>query len=115
MTKSLTIVSILFSLFIIVFILILLRKQKINIKYSLIWIILFFLLFIATIAPGFLSFVTHITGFKSSSNMILSLIIAVLIIITIALTIIVSQHDKKIRLLIQELSLQKGKQEGKNE
>lgn len=107
MSTNLIIVSILFSLFIIISIFILLRKKRVNIKYSLIWIILFTILLIATIIPGFLVWITHLLGFKTASNMVFSLILAVLVIITIALTVIVSQQDKKIRLLIQEISILK--------
>lgn len=107
MSINLTVVSILFSVFIIISILILLRKKKVNIKYSLIWIILFTILLIATIIPGFLVWITHLLGFKTASNMVFSLILAVLVIITITLTMIVSKQDKKIRLLIQEVSMLK--------
>lgn len=107
MSTNLIIVSILFSVFIIMSILVLLRKKKVNIKYSLIWIILFTILLIATVIPGFLVWVTHLLGFKTASNMVFSLILSVLVTITIVLTVIVSQQDKKIRLLIQEISILK--------
>ena len=107
MSTNLIIASILFSVFIIVSILVLLRKKKVNIKYSLIWIFLFVILLIATIIPGFLVWITHLLGFKTASNMVFSLILAVLVIISITLTVIVSQQDKKIRLLIQEISILK--------
>lgn len=107
MSINLIIVSILFSVFIISSILFLLRKGKISIKYSLIWILLFSILLIATIIPGFLVWITHLFGFKTASNMVFSLILGVLVIITIALTVIVSKQDKMIRLLVQEISIVK--------
>ena len=109
MSISLIVTSILFCLFIIFFILVLLRKKRISIKYSLIWLVLFFLLFLCTLLPNFLIWITDLLGFATASNMIFSLIIGVLVIITIALTVIVSNQDRKIRLLIQEVSLLKGK------
>ena len=115
MSTSLMISSILFSLFIIVSVLIMLRKGKINIKYSLIWLLLFTLLLIAALIPNFLVWITNLLGFKTASNMVISIILAVLVIITIALTVIVSKQDKKIRLLIQELSMLKNKSREKNE
>ena len=115
MSANLIIISTIFSIFIIVFIALLLRKKRINIKYSLIWIILFTILLISILVPGFLSFTTSILGFKTSSNMVISIIIVVLIIISIALTVIVSSQDKKIRLLIQEVSMLKSKGDKKNE
>lgn len=107
MSPSLLIASVLFSVFIIVFILFMLRKGKITIKYSLIWLLLFTILLIAALIPNFLVWVTHILGFKAASNMVISCILAVLVIITIALTVIVSTQDRKIRLLIQEISMLK--------
>lgn len=115
MNLNLIIVSILFSTFIIISILFLLRKKKITIKYSIIWILLFSMLLIATIIPGFLVWVTHLLGFKTASNMVFSLIIGVLVIITIALTVIVSKQDKMIRLLVQEISILKKNIGDKNE
>ena len=109
MSTSLVAASIMFSLFIILFILVLLRRQKITIKYSLIWLLLFIILFIATLVPNFLVWITHTLGFATASNMVFSLIIGVLIVITIALTVIVSTQDRKIRLLIQEISMLKNK------
>ena len=107
MSINLMVVSIIFSVFIIITILFLLRQKKINIKYSLIWIILFTILLIATVLPGFLVWVTHLLWFKTASNMVISIILAVLVIISIVLTMIVSKKDKKIRLLIQEISIMK--------
>lgn len=109
MSISLVIASILFSSFIIIFVFVLLRTKRINIKYSLIWLVLFFLLLLSTVIPNFLVSLTHLLGFQTASNMIFSLIISVLVVITIALTVIVSNQDKKIRLLIQELSMLKSK------
>lgn len=115
MNTNLIISSVLYCLFIIISILILLKKKKISIKYSLIWIILFSILLISTIIPGFLIYITNILGFKVGSNMIFSLILSVLVIITISLTVIVSQQDKKVRLLVQEFSILKNKIGDKNE
>ena len=109
MSVSLTIASILFSLFIIVFILIMLRKRKMSIKYSLIWLLLFAILLIAALIPNFLVWITHVLGFKAASNMVISSVLAVLVIISIVLTVIVSTQDRKIRLLVQEVSLLKRK------
>lgn len=113
MSRSLIVVSVVFSIFIMLFIVFLLRKKRINIKYSLIWIILFFILGISVLIPGLLEEITRILGFKTASNMVISLILMVLVVITICLTVIVSQQDKKIRLLIQEISIMK--KDNKNE
>ena len=113
MSTSLVFVSIIFSIIIIVFLLYLIRKENINIKYSLVWLILFILLLVCLLVPGLLDFFTKIFGFQTSSNMVLSLLIAVLVIINIVNTVINSHQDKKIRLLIQEISILKNRFNGK--
>lgn len=99
--------AILFSFFIIIFIIRLIAKEKVNVKYAIIWLIMFTLLIVFTLIPGFLVFLTKLLGFQTASNMVLSIIIAVLVMINISNTVINSEQDKKIRLLIQEVSILK--------
>lgn len=107
MSTNLIFVSGIFSVIIIIFILYLIRKENVNIKYSLVWLVLFLLLLICLLIPGLLEYITKVLGFQTSSNMVLSLLIAVLVVINITNTVINSHQDKKIRLLIQEISLLK--------
>ena len=107
MSTNLVFVSGVFSIIIICFILYLIRKENVNIKYSLVWLVLFVLLLICLIVPGLLESITKLLGFQTSSNMVLSLLIAVLVFINITNTVINSHQDKKIRLLIQEVSMLK--------
>lgn len=107
MNINLIFVSGIFSAFIIIFILHLVHKEKINIKYSLVWLLLFAALLVCLFVPGLLSYITKVLGFQTASNMILSLLISVLVIINITNTVINSNQDKKIRLLIQEISMMK--------
>ena len=101
--------SIVFLLIVIFLVLFLVRKNKITIKYSLVWLFPCFILLIFILVPGFLTWTNDILGFQTASNMILSLLIAFLLMITIALTVIVSKQKEQIRLLIQEVSLLKEK------
>lgn len=105
MSIGLMISSIAFLLFIIFFVLYLVRKRRISVKYSLVWLIPCLTLIIFTLVPGFLDIVTKTIGFKTASNMILTFLIGILMIITIALTVIVTNQKDKIRLLIQEVSI----------
>ena len=79
MSISLTLVSGIFSVFIIIFILYLVHKEEINIKYSLVWLFLFFILLVCLFIPGLLNYITGMLGFQTPSNMVLSLLIAVLL------------------------------------
>lgn len=107
MNLNLILISIIFSLFVILLILYFVKKNKFNVKYSLVWLLLFVFLLIFLLIPGFLEFLTSALGFQTPSNMIFSMLIAVLVIINITLTGIVSSQDKKVRLLIQEISILK--------
>lgn len=105
MTLNLIVISIIFIIFVILMILYFLKKGKIKVKYSIIWILLFTFLLIFLIIPGFLESLTSLLGFQTPSNMIFSMLISVLVVINISLTGIVSSQDKKIRLLVQEVSI----------
>ena len=107
MSLELKISSIIFILIIIVLMFELVKRQKITIKYSLVWFFPLVLLLIFTIIPGFLTWVTNILGFQTASNMIITLLLGLLMIISIALTVIVSNQKEQIRNLIQEVSILK--------
>lgn len=109
MSFNLKIISILFCLFVIMFVLFLLRKNKVNIRYAIILLLLFLILLISILIPGFIESITKALGFQVVSNMVFSIIIGLLVVINIILIMIVSNQDKKIRLLIQEVSLLKGR------
>ena len=87
----------------------LLKKDKIIIKYSIAWLIPCIILLFFTIIPGFLSWTTKILGFQTASNMVIAMLIALLMMISIVLTVIVSNQKNQIRVLIQEVSLLKEK------
>ena len=87
----------------------LVKKERIAIKYSLVWLLPCIVLLIFVLVPGFLTWTTKLLGFQTASNMILTLLVGLLLIITISLTVIVSKQKEQIRLLIQEVSLLKEK------
>lgn len=101
--------SLLFILFLFVIVTHYVKKNKISIKYSLVWYFSVFLLTLFTIFPTLLGFVTEFFGIKVSSNFIFAFMIGVLFFITLSLTIIVSEDQKKIKMLIQEISMLKMK------
>lgn len=109
MSLNLQIVAVLFLLAILVSIIYILRKGRIAIKYALVWFFAALMLLIFVIFPGLMNSLTNLLGFEVGSNMIFAGLIAMLIFINIALTVIVSGQSSKIRLLIQEVSMLKGK------
>ncbi len=109
MSFHLQIVAILFLLAILITIIYILRKGRIAIKYALVWIFAALVLLALVIFPGLMSGLSNLLGFEVGSNMIFAGLIAMLIFINIALTVIVSGQSNKIRLLIQEVSMLKDK------
>ena len=104
MSSNLHVIAVVISILVIILVLSIVKKGKISVKYSLTWLFSFFLLLLFTIFPGFLSWTTKLLGIQVSSNMIFMFLIVVLIAVSISLTMIVSSQDKKITLLIQEVS-----------
>lgn len=107
MSLSLIICATIFLLALICTVIYLVTKGKIFIKYSFVWLLPCLILLIFTIVPGLLEWTTKILGFQISSNMIFAMLSALLLIITLALTVIVSNQKNQIRLLVQEISILK--------
>lgn len=98
-----------FSVLMIAFIINLVRHNRLTIKYSLIWMIAILAVLIATLIPGLLPFIGKLLGFETLPNLIFTLIIGILILVSMMLSIIVSGQKDKIRVLTQEVSLLKEK------
>lgn len=99
---------IIFSICWIILISYFLRKDKLSVKYSLVWFSMAFVLLVLGIFPGFLSGISHLFGFQVASSFIVGIILTLLMFITLILTIIIVDQKKKIVMLIQEVSMIKG-------
>ena len=83
------------------------RNDKLPIRYSLVWLLSgLILLFVAVFTNAF-SYVSSLIGFQVSSNLVIGIFISLLLLITMMLTKVVSEQNKKITLLIEEVSLLK--------
>ena len=105
------------AIFVVIFAIIILnyiRKNKLNLKYALVWLALLLIMFIALLVPHLLEFLAKILGFELVSNMIFLCAIIVLLCITFSLTIIISRQANSIRLLTQEISILKSHIRGDN-
>ena len=109
MSTNLRVLLVVFSISLFVLILNFLSKNKIPIRYSLFWIISSILIFIVGAFPEFVGMFTSIVGFETTSNFVIGIILSMLLVITMILTMIVSKQKKQIKLLIQEVSMLKGK------
>ena len=104
------IIFVLLLFFLIVY---LLRKRKLSTKYALVWFLAIFLMLLSVIFPGVMYSFANFIGFELLSNMLLCFFIVILIFISLALTVMVSNNRKKITLLVQELSILKKEMEDK--
>ena len=109
MSNNLRISLFIFSIITLFVIFYLLKKEKLPVKYSMIWLISSIILMLVSIIPWSLESISEIIGFQTISNLVIAIILALLLMITMILTIIVSVQNKKITLLIQEISLLKDK------
>lgn len=90
-----------------------LEKGKIPLKYSLLWFCISLILFCCSFLPEWLINVTQLFGFQTTSNLIIGILFVLLFAICLILTIMVSSQNRKIVLLIQEVSILKSRLDGK--
>lgn len=107
MNNVLQIVLIVFSLIWVLLLFYLIRKNKLPIKYSIIWFTPLIILLLLVLFPGVISFFASLLGMVSSTNLIVGIILTVLLIITLLLTLIIANLKRKITMLIQEISILK--------
>lgn len=91
----------------------LVRRNKLSMKYALVWLGTAFAMLVAVLIPNFLDFMANLFGFELVSNMLFLIGMLVLMCISLSLTMIVSKQSNMIRLLTQEVSMLKSKEKGK--
>ena len=84
-----------------------LKRGRIPIKYSILWYLSSAIVFIVAIFPFVLEFFANIIGFTTISNLITAIMVGILLFLTLSLTIIIAGQNKKVTLLIQEVSMLK--------
>ena len=105
LSSHLRILLVLFAIGMTLFIFRLISKNKLPIKYSLFWLMAFILIFLVGLFPNFIGFFTSLIGFQTTSNLVVGIILGIVLLITLLLTIIISEQKKRIKLLMQEVSL----------
>lgn len=105
MTINLKIFLLLIVICFILLILHTIKKKRLLLKYSLLWLISVLVMLICIIFPSFLNLIRNILGIELISNLVFLIGFLILLVLTFALTIIVSEQKKKIVLLIEELAI----------
>lgn len=83
----------------------LLKTKKLDIKYTLLWIIASIVLLIVTIFPKIMYVISNLIGIETPINSALVLAGVFVIIILITITSIVSMLNRTVRVLVQEVAL----------
>lgn len=82
-----------------------LKRKMLELKYTLIWLVVGVIMGIMIYFPELLVRFVRILGIESNMNGLYILCIAFIMMILMTLTSIVSRQQMKIRILIQELSM----------
>lgn len=78
---------------------------KLQLKYSLLWMLLSLILIICAVFPGIVSAFSALLGFQAPSNFVFLVSVVGLLGICLSLTVIVSWQARDIRQLIQRVTL----------
>lgn len=82
-----------------------LRKQKISLKYSLLWFFSAVVLLVMDLFPNQVSKIAHFIGIEYSVNAVFLVFIFIMLLILISLTAIVSKQHNQIKVLTQKLAI----------
>lgn len=81
------------------------KKQRLSLKYSLLWLFSSFVMLLCVLCPNLLSLLCKILNIELVSNLVFLLGLLIILILVFALTIIVSEQKSRIVLLTEELSI----------
>ena len=110
MDTNLKIVLIIVSIIIIGITMKYVRDDKLPIRYSLVWILSGIVLLFVSIFTNAFNYLSSLIGFQVSVNLVIAIFITLLLLITMMLTKVVSEQNRKITMLIEEVSLLKEKE-----
>ncbi|MDO4466263.1 MAG: DUF2304 domain-containing protein [Bacillota bacterium] len=109
MSINLTIALIVLAILFLVITLRFIKKGRLPVRYSLIWMFISFVMILCALLPSWLIDFTKLIGFQTTSNLIIGAMFVVLFVLSMILTMIVSKQKKQLTLLTQEISLLKSK------
>lgn len=107
MNRILQLFLVLGSIWFFLFIIGMIRKKKLELKYALTWIVTSLLFIILSFFPRILYFISALLQIKEPVNALFLLIIFFLLIIIFTLTIALSKSSNRIATLTQEMGLLK--------
>lgn len=82
----------------------LLKKKRLNLKYTLLWIFSGFLMLLITLFPDILFAVASLVGISVPSNALFAMVLFFMLIILMTLTSIVSKLNEQVKRLTQSIA-----------
>lgn len=104
MDKKTQIILLIVSIIMLLFVVNRVQKNKVNIRYSVIWIIFCLFLILIAIFPGIVSSLSKLIGIQVPSNMIFLFVIFFLLCLIFYLYIKISKHNDEIIKLDYEIA-----------
>ena len=83
----------------------LLKRRSLQLRYTLLWLLCAFLLFLMILFPQVMTFIGNLVGIQTTMNTLYVFLIGFLIILCLSLTSIVSVQKKEIKTLDQNIAL----------
>ena len=114
MNLTLRIGLIIAALLVFAFIAYTVKTRRLNIKYSIVWLLWgILIILISVFADGFFEF-AHLIGIEMPSNAIFLITIGTLYVLTFYVYVMISKHNEEIIKLTYEVSMLKKQLEDKN-
>lgn len=101
----LKIVSISVSFIILLTVIELIRKEKLTFKYAISWMLVCVLGLLAGIFDQCLAYIAHFFGFELTSNFVFFVIIAILVFLSLMMTILLCQQDRRNKTIAQKIGI----------
>lgn len=86
-------------------IVVLLKKQKLNLRYALTWLLMAFVMLVVAVFPQIITWISKLMGIASDVNTVFVLQGVFVLLILLSLTSIVSKQTNRIRRLAQSQAL----------
>lgn len=86
-------------------------RKRLLLRYSLLWVLLAFVVIIGALFPDIIFWFSGLANFKTPSNFIFFVAIFFLLLLSLFLSAVVSKQASKIKSLIQESALMKNQLE----
>lgn len=99
------ILSILFSLSLLVLIIFLIRRKKIREEYAILWIVIFFAFFLLSVFRGLIDNISSLLGIQYQPASLFLILISFLFLLVFHFSLVISDMKKKINSLAMTLAI----------